>query len=198
LTDNVESKRYHTPRTYIQGICKSLSGQGSFGKKNCTAFFKQMPNFNLLLTVISDINGVLFALFNPVFVPYIRFITVNIGRYIRNLYFSIRLVLELNRLAKFVRVGLSRQPNLKMWHSEFAEQSGTFKVFIASWTRQSFIDTLHLARMFSVFYSFLYIIRLIAIVNKQKLKTILEIVWEMTFQKCYFWSGTTALFFWDN
>jgi hypothetical protein len=33
-----------------------------------------MPNFNLLLTVTSDIiNGVLFALFNPVFVPYIRF-----------------------------------------------------------------------------------------------------------------------------
>jgi hypothetical protein len=36
-----------------------------------------MPNINLLLIVTSDINGVLLALFNPVFVPYSRFITVN-------------------------------------------------------------------------------------------------------------------------
>jgi hypothetical protein len=38
----------------------------------CAAFLKQMPNFNLLLTVISDINGVLFMLLNSVFVPYIN------------------------------------------------------------------------------------------------------------------------------
>jgi hypothetical protein len=36
-----------------------------------------MAYFNLLLTVTSDIIGVLFALFNPVFVRYIRFTTVN-------------------------------------------------------------------------------------------------------------------------
>jgi hypothetical protein len=41
---------------------------------NCAAFLKLIPNFNLLLTVTSD---VLFEFFNPVFVPYIRFITVN-------------------------------------------------------------------------------------------------------------------------
>jgi hypothetical protein len=48
-------------------------------KKNyyCAAFLKQMPNFNLSLSVTSDINGVLVALFNPVFIPYICFITVN-------------------------------------------------------------------------------------------------------------------------
>jgi hypothetical protein len=62
----------------IEGIYKLLSGQASFGKTYyCAAFLKQMPNFNLLLTVTSDINGVLFSLFNTVFVPYIRFITVN-------------------------------------------------------------------------------------------------------------------------
>jgi hypothetical protein len=37
----------------------------------CAAFLKQMSNFYLLLTVTSDINGVLFAFFNPVFVPYV-------------------------------------------------------------------------------------------------------------------------------
>jgi hypothetical protein len=37
-------------------------------------FVKQMSNFNLLLlTVTSDMNGVLFALFHSVLVPYIRF-----------------------------------------------------------------------------------------------------------------------------
>jgi hypothetical protein len=46
-------------------------------KYDCGDFLKQMPNFNLLLTVTSDINDVLFALFNPVFVPCIHFITVN-------------------------------------------------------------------------------------------------------------------------
>jgi hypothetical protein len=47
-----------------------------------------MPNFNLLLTVTSDIIGVLFALFNPVFVPYIHFITINNTK---NLYFLIQI-----------------------------------------------------------------------------------------------------------
>jgi hypothetical protein len=37
--------------------------------------FETDAQFNLLLTVNSDINGVLFALINPVFVPYIRFIS---------------------------------------------------------------------------------------------------------------------------
>jgi hypothetical protein len=63
---------------YVQGIYKGLSGQASFEKKYyCAAFLKQMPNFNLSLSVTSDINGVLVALFNPVFIPYICFITVN-------------------------------------------------------------------------------------------------------------------------
>jgi hypothetical protein len=66
----------------MQGVYKWLSGQASFGQKYyCAAFLKQMPNFNLLLTVnseSSDVNGVLFALFNPVFVPYMRFITPKI------------------------------------------------------------------------------------------------------------------------
>jgi hypothetical protein len=43
-----------------------------------------MPNFNLLLTVTSGINGFLI----PVFVAYIRFITVNKPR---NLYFSVQI-----------------------------------------------------------------------------------------------------------
>jgi hypothetical protein len=49
----------------------------SFGKNTryCAASLKQMINFNLLLTLTSDINGVLFAIFSPVFFPYIRFIT---------------------------------------------------------------------------------------------------------------------------
>jgi hypothetical protein len=51
-------------------------------KYYCAAFLKQMPNFDSLLTVIF----VLFALFTPVFVPYIRFITANNTK---NLYFSI-------------------------------------------------------------------------------------------------------------
>jgi hypothetical protein len=75
----------------IQGVYKWLSGQASFGKKyNCAAFSKQMPNFNLLLTVTSDINSVPLAPFNPVFVPYIRFITVN--------KLQICPVLELNKI----------------------------------------------------------------------------------------------------
>jgi hypothetical protein len=40
----------------------------------------------------------------------------------------------------------SQQPNLKMWHSLFTEQSGTFKIWqvsMAGWTRQSFIETLY-------------------------------------------------------
>jgi hypothetical protein len=72
-----------------------------------------MPNFNLLLTVTFD-NGVLFALFNPVFVPYIPFITVS--KYLKSVFIfqyklQIRPVLE---LTKFVRVGFSQQSNLKM------------------------------------------------------------------------------------
>jgi hypothetical protein len=56
-----------------------------FGKNIIVpTLLKQMPNLNLLLTVASDINSVLFALFNPVFVPYIRCIN-------RNLYFSIQI-----------------------------------------------------------------------------------------------------------
>jgi hypothetical protein len=90
-----------------------------------------MPNFNLLLTVTSDINGVLFPLFNPVFVPYIRFITVN--KHQKSVFFSryklqIRQVLELNRLAKFVRVGFNQHPNLKICHSEFLQFIHTFKI----------------------------------------------------------------------
>jgi hypothetical protein len=90
-----------------------LSGQASVGKKyNCTAFLKQTPNFNfnLLLTVTSGVNGVLLALFNPVFVPYIRFIRLN--KYQKNFIFQyklqIRPVLELNRLVKFVNVRFSQ------------------------------------------------------------------------------------------
>jgi hypothetical protein len=66
-----------------------------------------MLNLNLLLTVASDINSVLFALFVPIFV-------VSTEIYIFQYKLQIRLVLELNRLAKFVRVGFSQQPNLKM------------------------------------------------------------------------------------
>jgi hypothetical protein len=54
-----------------------IVGSSQLWKKHyCSAFLKQMPNFNLLLIVSSDINGVLLALFNLVFIPYIRFITV--------------------------------------------------------------------------------------------------------------------------
>jgi hypothetical protein len=61
-----------------------MSGQVNVGKKYyCAIFLKQMPNFNLLSTVTSDIKGDIFALFNPVFVPYIRFITVYKHRYNR-------------------------------------------------------------------------------------------------------------------
>jgi hypothetical protein len=70
-----------------------------------------MLNLNLLLTVASDINSVLFALFNPVFVP---IFVVSTEIYIFQYKLQIRLVLELNRLAKFMRVGFSQQPNLKM------------------------------------------------------------------------------------
>jgi hypothetical protein len=55
-----------------------IVGSSQLWKKYyCAAFLRQMPNFNLLLTVTSDINDVLFALFNSFFVAYIRFITVN-------------------------------------------------------------------------------------------------------------------------
>jgi hypothetical protein len=37
-------------------------------KHYCAAFLKQMPNYNLLLSVSSDINDALVALFNPVFI----------------------------------------------------------------------------------------------------------------------------------
>jgi hypothetical protein len=67
-----------------------LSGQASVGKEYyCAAFLKQLPNFNLLLIVTFDTNDVLFALFNPLFVLYIRF-------------------------GKIVKVGFSQQLNLKM------------------------------------------------------------------------------------
>jgi hypothetical protein len=66
-----------------------------------------MLNLNLLLTVASDINSVLFALFVPIFV-------VSTEIYIFQYKLQIRLVLELNRLAKFMRVGFRQQPNLKM------------------------------------------------------------------------------------
>jgi hypothetical protein len=55
-----------------------IVGSSQLWKKYyCAAFLRQMPNLNLLLTVTSDINGVLFAHFNSVFVTYILFITVN-------------------------------------------------------------------------------------------------------------------------
>jgi hypothetical protein len=58
-----------------------IVGSSQLWKKYCAAFLKQIPNFHLLLTVTSDINGVLlFALFNPVFIPYIRFIEGKITR----------------------------------------------------------------------------------------------------------------------
>jgi hypothetical protein len=66
-------------------------------KKYCAAFLKQMSNFNLLLTVTSDINGVLFALFNPVFVPE----NANTSAFRA-------------KQTKFTSVGFSQQPNLKM------------------------------------------------------------------------------------
>jgi hypothetical protein len=63
----------------------------SFGKNTryCAASLKQMINFNLLLTLTSDINGVLFAIFSPVFFPYIRFSLL-----------QIRPVLELNKICE--------------------------------------------------------------------------------------------------
>jgi hypothetical protein len=58
-----------------------IVGSSQVWKKNII-----MPNFNLLLTVTSNINGILFALFNPVFVPDIRFITVN--KYQKSVFFN--------------------------------------------------------------------------------------------------------------
>jgi hypothetical protein len=50
------------PNMNVQGIYKLLLGQASFEIEDCcAAFLKQMPNFNSLLTVTSDIDG-LFAL----------------------------------------------------------------------------------------------------------------------------------------
>jgi hypothetical protein len=67
-------------------------------KYYCAASLKQMINFNLLLTHTSDINGVLFALFSPVFFPYIRFITAKICLFQYKL--QIRPFLELNKICE--------------------------------------------------------------------------------------------------
>jgi hypothetical protein len=55
-------------------------------KYYCATFLNEIAYFNLLLTVTSDINDVLFTLFNPFFVPY--FITINKHQ---NLYYSIQI-----------------------------------------------------------------------------------------------------------
>jgi hypothetical protein len=88
-----------------------IVGSSQLWKKYyCAAFLKQIPNFNLLLIVTS---GILFALFNPVFVCYIRFFTINKHQKICFFQYKlqIRPVLE---QTKFMRVGFSQQPNLKM------------------------------------------------------------------------------------
>jgi hypothetical protein len=63
-----------------------------------------MPNFNLLSTVISDINDFLFAFFNPIFGAHIRFIIVNKRK--KSVFFSVCTnlqicpVLQLNKIVK--------------------------------------------------------------------------------------------------
>jgi hypothetical protein len=70
-------------------------------KYYCAASLKQMINFNLLLTLTSDINGVLFALFSPVFFPYIRFITFITAKICLFQYkLEIRPVFELNKICE--------------------------------------------------------------------------------------------------
>jgi hypothetical protein len=91
-----------------------IVGSSQLWKKYyCGAFLKQMPNFSLSLTVTSDINGVLFAIFNPVFLPCINFITVN--KHQKSVFFNTNWkFVRFWSYTKFVRVGFSQQPNLKM------------------------------------------------------------------------------------
>jgi hypothetical protein len=92
--------------------------------KNITVppFWNRCP-FNLLSTVTSDMIGVLFALFNPVFVLCIRFITSKLCIF----------QYKLQILKMFLSFRICRiYSTHKAAHSK-----------LASWTRQSFMDSLY-------------------------------------------------------